>query len=131
MASSAGDQVNLISTGDVLSVAQVRTGAVEAVDLVARKASYPQNARCRLATQAVCNDAWRLSAWPNCLSCLRLTPTRLAKGEGVAFVVSIQARPGETLMVTTRKQPCRCADARKALQLAGPNLPRCRWPNGL
>lgn len=39
------------------------------------------------------------------------------RGDGAAFVVSIQTRSGEAMMVTTRKQPRRFADPRKALQV--------------
>ena len=49
------------------------------------------------------------------------------RGDGAAFVVSIQTRSGEALMVTTRKQPRRFADPRKALQLLrGIGLNECR-----
>ncbi|MCW2310904.1 antitoxin PaaA2 family protein [Rhodoferax antarcticus] len=49
------------------------------------------------------------------------------RGDGAAFVVSIQTRSGEAIMVTTRKQPRRFADPRKALQLLrGIGLHECR-----
>ena len=49
------------------------------------------------------------------------------RGDGAAFVVSIQTRSGEAVMVTTRKQPRRFADPRKALQLLrGIGLNECR-----
>ena len=49
------------------------------------------------------------------------------RGDGAAFVVSIQTRSGEAVMVTTRKQPRRFADPRKALQLLrGIGLFECR-----
>jgi hypothetical protein len=49
------------------------------------------------------------------------------RGDGAAFVVSIQTRSGEAVMVTTRKQPRRFADPRKALQvLRGIGLNECR-----
>ncbi len=49
------------------------------------------------------------------------------RGDGAAFVVSIQTRSGEAVMVTTRKQPRRFADPRKALQLLrGIGLHECR-----
>ena len=49
------------------------------------------------------------------------------RGDGAAFVVSIQTRSGEAMMVTTRKQPRRFADPRKALQLLrGIGLHECR-----
>ena len=49
------------------------------------------------------------------------------RGDGAAFIVSIQTRSGEAVMVTTRKQPRRFADPRKALQLLrGIGLNECR-----
>lgn len=39
------------------------------------------------------------------------------RGDGAAFVVSVQTQGGEAVMVTSRKQPRRFADPRKALQL--------------
>ena len=39
------------------------------------------------------------------------------RGDGAAFVVSVQTQRGDAIMVTSRKQPRRFADPRKALQL--------------
>jgi len=39
------------------------------------------------------------------------------RGDGAAFVVSVQTQRGEAVMVTTRRQPRRFADPRKALQV--------------
>ena len=39
------------------------------------------------------------------------------RGDGAAFVVSEQTQRGDAIMVTSRKQPRRFADPRKALQL--------------
>ena len=49
------------------------------------------------------------------------------RGDGAAFVISIQTQRGEAVMVTNRKQPRRFADPRKALQLLrGLGLNECR-----
>lgn len=49
------------------------------------------------------------------------------RGDGAAFVVSIQTQRGEAVMVTSRKQPRRFADPRKALQvLHGLGWQACR-----
>lgn len=39
------------------------------------------------------------------------------RGDGAAFVVSVQTQRGEAIMVTSRQQPRRFADPRKALQV--------------
>ena len=39
------------------------------------------------------------------------------RGDGAAFVVSVQTQRGEAVMVTTRRQPRRFTDPRKALQV--------------
>jgi|GEM_PF-632229 len=39
------------------------------------------------------------------------------RGDGAAFIISIQTQRGEAVMVTARKQPRRFADPRKALQV--------------
>ncbi len=39
------------------------------------------------------------------------------RGDGAAFVVNVQTQRGDAVMVTSRKQPRRFADPRKALQL--------------
>lgn len=39
------------------------------------------------------------------------------RGDGAAFVVDIQTQRGEAVMVTSRRQPRRFADPRKALQV--------------
>ena len=39
------------------------------------------------------------------------------RGEGAAFVVSVHTQRGEAIMVTSRQQPRRFADPRKALQV--------------
>ncbi len=49
------------------------------------------------------------------------------RGDGAAFVVSVQTQRGDAVMVTSRKQPRRFADPRKALQLLrGIGLNECR-----
>ena len=59
--------------------------------------------------------------------CGGVTDVTLLGCDGAAFVVSIQTRSGEAIMVTTRKQPRRFADPRKALQLLrGIGLNECR-----
>lgn len=48
-------------------------------------------------------------------------------GEGAAFVVNVQTQRGQAVMVTSRQQPRRFADPRKALQvLRGIGLTDCR-----
>jgi hypothetical protein len=48
-------------------------------------------------------------------------------GDGAAFVVNIQTRSGDAVMVTARKEPRRFADPRKALQvLRRMGLDECR-----
>jgi hypothetical protein len=39
------------------------------------------------------------------------------RGDGAAFVVNVQTQRGEAIMVTSRQQPRRFADLRKALQV--------------
>lgn len=41
----------------------------------------------------------------------------ILRGDGAAFVVNIQTQRGDAVMVTSRKQPRRFADPRKALQV--------------
>ena len=49
------------------------------------------------------------------------------RGDGAAFIVSVQTQRGDAVMVTSRKQPRRFADPRKALQLLrGIGLNECR-----
>lgn len=49
------------------------------------------------------------------------------RGDGAAFVVSVQTQRGEAIMVTSRQQPRRFADPRKALQvLRGTGWNECR-----
>ena len=49
------------------------------------------------------------------------------RGDGAAFVVSVQTKRGQAVMVTSRQQPRRFADPRKALQvLRGIGLTECR-----
>ena len=49
------------------------------------------------------------------------------QGDGAAFVLSVQTQRGDAVMVTSRKQPRRFADPRKALQLLrGIGLNECR-----
>lgn len=48
-------------------------------------------------------------------------------GDGAAFVIHIQTQRGQAVMVTSRRQPRRFADPRKALQvLRGIGLTDCR-----
>ncbi len=49
------------------------------------------------------------------------------RGDGAAFVVNVQTQRDEAILVTSRKQPRRFADPRKALQmLRGVGLHECR-----
>ena len=49
------------------------------------------------------------------------------RGDGAAFVVNVQTKRGHAVMVTSRHQPRRFADPRKALQvLRGIGLTDCR-----
>lgn len=49
------------------------------------------------------------------------------RGDGAAFVVNVQTQRGQAVMVTSRHQPRRFADPRKALQvLRGIGLTDCR-----
>ncbi len=49
------------------------------------------------------------------------------RGDGAAFVVNVQTQRGEAIMVTSRLQPRRFADIRKALQvLRGAGWNECR-----
>lgn len=49
------------------------------------------------------------------------------RGDGAAFVVHVQTQRGQAVMVTSRQQPRRFADPRKALQvLRGIGLTDCR-----
>ena len=49
------------------------------------------------------------------------------RGDGAAFVVNVQTKRGQAVMVTSRHQPRRFADPRKALQvLRGIGLTECR-----
>lgn len=49
------------------------------------------------------------------------------RGDGAAFVVNVQTQRGQAVMVTSRQQPRRFADPRKALQvLRGIGLTDCR-----
>jgi len=49
------------------------------------------------------------------------------RGDGGAFVINVQTQRGDAVMVTTRKQPRRFADPRKALQvLHSINWHQCR-----
>jgi hypothetical protein len=49
------------------------------------------------------------------------------RGDGAAFVVNVQTQRGEAIMVTSRQQPRRFADPRKALQvLRGTGWNECR-----
>ena len=49
------------------------------------------------------------------------------RGDGAAFVVSVQTQRDEGILVTSKKQPRRFADPRKALQLLrGIGLNECR-----
>jgi hypothetical protein len=49
------------------------------------------------------------------------------RGDGAAFVVSVQTQRGDAIMVTSRQQPRRFADPRKALQvLRGTGWNECR-----
>ena len=49
------------------------------------------------------------------------------RGDGAAFVVNVQTQRGQAIMVTSRQQPRRFADPRKALQvLRGIGLTDCR-----
>lgn len=48
------------------------------------------------------------------------------RGDGAAFVVHVQTQRGQAIMVTSRQQPRRFADPRKALQvLRGIGLTQC------
>ncbi len=48
-------------------------------------------------------------------------------GDGAAFVINVQTQRGQAVMVTSRRQPRRFADPRKALQvLRGIGLTDCR-----
>ena len=49
------------------------------------------------------------------------------RGDGAAFVVNVQTQRGQAVMVTSRQQPRRFADPRKALKvLRGIGLTECR-----